>query len=131
MPITVEQIGSASVLAYTFSGRITLSDLEGLRSSEAPFFDGLAPGASLAIMLDMTGLYSIPAELFAPLQQSRVVSDRRVRVVSVVGANPYLRALAMSLGLLTARADFVFHPTRADALRELGAAPAHLATNGA
>lgn len=60
-------------------------------------------------MLDLTDLYTIPAELFAPLQQTRLVRDRHVCVASVVGANAYLRALAISLGLLAAQHAFVFY----------------------
>ena len=39
--------------------------------------------------------------------------------MSVVGANPYLRALAISLGLIAARHNFVFSATREDALQTL------------
>lgn len=120
MPITVEHIEPDQVLVYTFSGRITLDDLEALRAQEAPYFSELQPDNCLRIMLDLSELYTIPAELFAPLQHTRLVRDRQVCVVSVVGANPYLRALAISLGLLAARHDFVFYNTREEALIALG-----------
>lgn len=120
MPITVERIEPDSVLVYRFSGRITLGDLEALYAQEAPYFSALQPDDCLPIMLDLTDLYTIPAELFAPLQQTRLVLDRQVCVVSVVGANAYLRALAISLGLLAARHDFLFYATREEALSALG-----------
>lgn len=123
MPITVEPLaqsnGAEPVLVYRFSGRVTLADLENLRAQEAPFFSELAPNECLKIMLDFSELYTIPAELFAPLQHTRLVRDRRVCIVSVVGANPYLRALAISLGLIAARHNFVFSATREDALQTL------------
>ena len=124
MPITVESIDAEPVLVYRFSGRVTLPDLENLRAQEAPFFNTLAPGECLKIMLDLSDLYTIPAELFAPLQHTRLVRDRRVCIVSVVGANAYLRALAMSLGLIAARHDFVFSATREEALQTLERHPA-------
>ncbi|MCC6799133.1 MAG: hypothetical protein IT325_03395 [Anaerolineae bacterium] len=120
MPVKVQWFELGRVLVYEFSGRITLDDLETLHRREAPFYDTLGPGDSLFALLDLTHLYSVPAELFAPLQQARVISDPRVRVAGVIGANPYLRALATSLGLITLRRDFIFHPTRAEALAHLG-----------
>jgi len=120
MPVNVQWFEPWCVLVYEFSGRIALGDLETLRRLEAPAYDRLRSGDLLQVLLDLTHLYSIPAELFAPLQKSRVVSDPRVRVAGVIGANPYLRALATSLGLITLRRDFTFHPTRAEALAHLG-----------
>ena len=96
MPIIVERIDPDPVLVYRFSGRITLGDLEALRAQEAPHFSTVQPDDCLRIILDLSELYTIPAELFAPLQHTRLVRDRRVCVVSVVGANAYLRALAMN-----------------------------------
>ncbi len=126
MPITVEYLESGPLLYYEFSGRITLHDLETLRERETPYFDAIRPGSRVAVVLDLTQLLTIPAELFAPLQQSRVVSDERVSVVGVVGANPYLRALAISLGLIAAKHDFVFCQTRDEALHRIATHPALL-----
>ncbi|HMM28876.1 MAG: hypothetical protein AAGU78_16260 [Chloroflexota bacterium] len=124
MPVNVQWFEPDRVLVYEFNGRITLGDLETLYRLEAPFYDSLEPGACLAVLLDLTHLYSVPAELFAPLQQSRMVNDPRVRVAGVAGANSYLRALATSLGLIAAkRTGFAFYQTRAEALRQLGGQP--------
>lgn len=123
MPVNIQWFEPGRILVYEFSGRIRLSDLETLRHLETPFYNSLGADNDLVVLLDLTGLYSIPAELFAPLQQLRMINDLRVRAAGVIGANAYLRALATSLGLITRRHDFVFHSTRAEALARLGKEP--------
>ncbi|MBN2303080.1 MAG: STAS domain-containing protein [Anaerolineae bacterium] len=121
MPIHIHQLASDYILCYRFSGHITHADLEELRVAEEPFFDQLPPERCHSIIADLSDLHTLDATLFPPLQEMRLVCDTRVCVVVVVGANPYLRALAISLGLTSSQHGFLFRSTVEEALAVLGA----------
>jgi hypothetical protein len=121
VPIHVEPLGS--VLYYSFTGHLTLHDIEALNVDEAPFFTALPEGDYLGVIIDLSNLDTIAAELFPWLPRLRFVSDGRVQVALIVGANPYLRALVISLGALTGRQKFVFCHTVQDALDVIAAHP--------
>ncbi|HEX3052346.1 MAG TPA: hypothetical protein VHP83_16920 [Aggregatilineaceae bacterium] len=118
VPIDVEQL-TPQYLYYTFSGQITLQDLDALRTAEEPFFTHLPDKAFLGLILDLSDLDTIAAPLFPQLQRMRLVQDPHVCIVVVVGANPYLRALTQSLGLGISKYDFAFRQTVDEALNVL------------
>ncbi|MCL4239125.1 MAG: hypothetical protein KJ047_12835 [Anaerolineae bacterium] len=119
MPINVEAIPASDALYYRFSGQITHNDLDSAQNAEASCFARLGDDQRITVIADMSGLHTISAELFPRLQSLHMVSDRRVCRVIVVGANPYLRALALSLGSFDSPHHFIFRPTLADALQSI------------
>ena len=119
MPISVQPIEPALILHYRFSGQITRDDLERVQDAEASYFQALGDGDGVTVIADMASLHTIGANLFSRLRNLRMVRDRRVRRVIVVGANPYLRALALSLGSIESEHEFIFRPTLADALQSV------------
>jgi hypothetical protein len=123
VPIHVEQLEQDSVLHYRFSGNVTLHDLDTLYRVEESFFAALAEEQCFNVIADLSDLYTIEARLFAELQQMRMVRDDGVCVVVVVGANPYLRAMAISLGMLSGKHEFLFRDRLDDALNEFRATP--------
>ncbi len=108
-----------TTLAYQFEGRVTSDDLVALRDTERSYFETLAADTALSVIVDFSGLDTIPADLFPQLPRMRFVADPRVNVVIVVGANAYLRALAISLGMIVSHPPFVFRRTMDEALRNL------------
>ena len=121
MPIHVEPLGP--VLYYCFTGHLTLNDIEALNVDEEPHFTALPDGEYLGVIIDLSSLHTIAAELFPWLPRLRFVTDNRIRIAVIVGANPYLRALATSLGILTGQREFVFRSTVQDALDVIAAFP--------
>jgi len=119
VPINVEAIPASDALYYRFSGQITHDDLDSAQDAEASFFAPLGEGQCVTVIADMSGLHTISADLFPRLQNLRMVRDRRVCRVIVVGANPYMRALALSLGSFDGPHHFIFRPTLADALQSI------------
>ena len=114
---------TSTTLAYQFEGRVTFDDLAALRDAERPHFEALPRDAHLSVIVDFSGLDTIPADLLPQLPHMRFVADPRVSVVIVVGANPYLRALAISLGMIVTRPPFVFRRTMDEAMRSLTPPP--------
>lgn len=119
MPINVEAIPASNALYYRFSGRITHDDLDSVQDVEASCFAPLGEGQCVTVIADMSGLYTISASLFPRLQNLRMVRDHRVCRVIIVGANPYLRALALSLGNFNSERECIFRPAVDDALLTL------------
>ncbi len=120
MPIHITPLASEFILCYRFTGHITHADLEALHQAETPFFDALPEGRCHSLVADMLRLDTIDASLFPQLQQMRMACDHSVCVVVVVGANPYLRALMISLGLVASTHGFIFRNSLDDALAVLG-----------
>jgi len=125
MAVLLEASAAEGVLNYRFSGPITAEDLDHLRGAEEAVFTALAPDACVNIIADMGAIDSIAPSLFAQLQRLRMVADPRVCMVVVVGANSYLRALAISLGVIAPRLHpYAFTETLDEARRLLAAANA-------
>lgn len=120
MSISVEQLESG-YLYYRLIGSITEDDFQALRSREEMIFGAASSGWCVGVVADFTGLHTIAPQLWTDLRQMRLVQDERICVVVIVGANPYLRALATSLGVTIARHPFVFRDTVDEALNLLGA----------
>ncbi len=118
MPICIVPL-TPTTLAYQFEGRVTLADLDALRDAERPYFDAAPADVRISAILDFSGLDTISADLFPRLPHLRCIEDPRVRVVIVVGANAYLRALAISLGMIVSRPPFVFRRSLDEAMRDL------------
>ena len=119
MPIHVRAFESGSVLHYRFRGRLTADDLSATATTEEPHFRALGKDECLNIIADFTDLETIPPDLFPAMQQMRVFSDERACRVVIVGANPYLRALMISLGLLNQGRHITFHSSYDEGLRVL------------
>jgi hypothetical protein len=107
----MKRLETGNVLYYCFSGPITLEDFIRVRAAEEPHFAALPDEPCLGVIVDMGDLDSISPRLFPQLQQMRMVEDRRVSLIAVVGANSYLRVLAISLGIISGRRNLVFHQT--------------------
>ena len=120
MPIHVQAFESGSVLHYRFSGQLTADDLSAAATAEEPYFHALGEDNCLNIIADFTDLETIPPDLFSDVKQMRLFRDERVCRVIIVGANPYLRALAISLGLLTPGHRFTLRNSYDEGLRALG-----------
>jgi hypothetical protein len=120
VPIHVEAFESGSVLHYRFSGRLTADDLSAAATAEEPYFRALGKDDCLNIIADFTELETIPPDLFSDIKRMHVFSDEQVCSVVIVGANPYLRALAISLGLFTPGRRFTFRNNYDEGLRVLG-----------
>jgi hypothetical protein len=106
VPVLIHKIESA--LMYQFHGHLTLEDLESVHAAEIPYFAALQDGQCLNILADMTAIDAVAPSLFPQLQQMRMVTDEHICIVVVIGANPYLRALTLSLGGLNGHHDFIF-----------------------
>lgn len=119
MPIHIEASPASDALYYRFSGQITHDDLDSAQDAEASCFARLDDDQRITVIAEMSGLHTISADLFPRLQNLRMVRDHRVCRVIVVGANPYLRALALSLGSFDSPHHFIFRPTLADALKSI------------
>jgi hypothetical protein len=118
--IYVRSLESGSVLHYRFVGHIAATDLEYAAATEQPYFDALKAGQCVNIVADLSELESIAPELFARLPQMRIFGDRRVCELVIAGANPYLRALVISLGLVTAQRSLTFRNSFDEGLRSMG-----------
>ena len=119
MAIQIKQLGLESILYYRFTGDVTLNDINALAVDEAPYFAALPPDQCFGLIIDMTDLYTIVADLFPWLPHLRIVQDERICVAVVVGANPYLRALVISLGLTFSTRNFIFRDTLDEAINVL------------
>ncbi len=125
MAVLLESSGDEGVLSYHFSGRITPEDLDRARGEEDRIFAELADDACLNVIADFSEIDSIAPSLFPQLQRLHMVADPRVCMVVVVGANSYLRALTISLGVIIPQSHtYVFASTREEARQLLAAASA-------
>ncbi|MBN1564929.1 MAG: hypothetical protein JXA10_13865 [Anaerolineae bacterium] len=121
MPIEIKRLeANDHILRYHFAGNITAADLIALTAHETPLFAGLADDDCFSVIADWSQIETIAASLFSELQHLRLIRDaKKVCGVVVVGANPYLRALAISLGIITQQQRFTFRATLDEALRAL------------
>jgi hypothetical protein len=117
VPVLIHELDAA--LMYQFQGHLTLHDLETVSVLETPYFAALTDGQCLHVLVDLTEIDTIAPSLFPQLQQMRVVQDSHICVVIIIGANPYLRALALSLGGLNSQHEFIFCRTLDEALHLL------------
>jgi len=116
VPIAVESLKSETCLYYRFAGHVTPEDFDTLHASEETICAGLPGDRCLGVVADFDALETIGAPLFPRLQHMRLMTDSRFCVVVVIGANSYLRALAISLGLTNDTREFVFRDTLDEAL---------------
>ena len=116
VPISVETLKSSPCLYYRFTGHVAFEDFDALYAGEEPLFAALPEGRCLGAIADFSALETIGAPLFPRLQHMRLIIDARFCVVVVVGANSYLRALAISLGLTNDTREFIFRNTLDEAL---------------
>lgn len=100
MSIWIEKTAASPYLCYRFSQTITLEDLDQLADLEEPYFAALGKDECLGIIVDLSAIDTIAVRLFPQLQQMRMLRDERVCAICVIGANPYLRAFTISLGLV-------------------------------
>ena len=107
MPIALQQLDHPTALHYHFSGAISRDDIDTLHHTETAYFDALNDDDRVAVVADFSGVDTIPADLLPQLGQLRLLHDPRVRRTVIAGANPYLRAMAISLGIF-AQADQPF-----------------------
>lgn len=121
MPILFRPQPAAATLLYQFSGKLSLADLASLALLEEPHFQALEPGACLYVVIDVSGLETIAAAYFPAVEQLHMTRNAHVCMVSVVGANPYLRALALSLGMVHNRRTVEFYATLDDAFAAIHA----------
>jgi len=122
VPVEVDFLKEpANTIRYNFAGHITHADLEAASEAEIAIFDSLPDHARLYIIVEMSDLHTISPNLFPRLQALRLVHDPRILYVFVVGANAYLRALALSLGLFNSPHEFVFCATLDEALKAMEA----------
>jgi len=120
VPITVRSLEARHSLHYQFSGRITADDFDQAAAAEAPYFDALQPGECLNLIVNLSALETISPDLFGRLKQMRLFASDRVCWVVMVGANPYLRALVISLGVLNQQRRFTFQDRFDEGLRAMG-----------
>lgn len=123
MPIQVQQSEFEGVLYYEFSGNIIADHLRQLADVEEPIFESLGAEECISILADWTDLETISPHLFPKLQQMRLFSDERVCRAVIVGANAYLRALAISLSVISQHHPFTFSDSYEAGLKALGIAP--------
>lgn len=120
VPIEVRPFGRSGLLYYRFAGQIRPDDLEAATQAEAPLFARLGEDDCVTGVMDMSELRTISPSLLAQMRTLRLLIDPRVCRVIVVGASPYLRALALSLGSFGHNGhEFIFRPTLADALQSI------------
>jgi hypothetical protein len=120
VPIHVHTFQSGSVLHYRFSGHLTADDLDAAAATEEPYFRAASQDNCLNVIADFTDLETVPPDLFPGIQRMRLFRDERVCRVVIVGANPYLRALMISLGLLRPGRRFTFSNSYDEGLHVLG-----------
>jgi hypothetical protein len=124
MPIDIQRLESdGAILHYRFAGSITAVDLKALAALEIPLFAGLGGDQCFHVVADWSQIDTIAADLFPQLQYMRLTRDPRVCRVVVIGANPYLRALAISLGVIAQNNRFTFRASMDEALCLLGKCP--------
>ena len=117
MSIEIERLKSnAPIFHYRFARNISAGDLDALTTHESALFDELDNGECFSAVADWSHIETIPAPLFPQLQHMRLFRDENVCRVIIVGANSYLRALAISLGVITQSNRFTFCPTLDEAL---------------
>lgn len=124
MPIHLDTHHAPATLLYHFAGRITREDLDTLQAAEDACFSALDAGHPVCVIADMSQVDTIATQLLTAVQRMRFLNDARVDRVLVVGANPYLRAMAISLGGLAGKRPFAFYSSMDTALHALDAAPA-------
>lgn len=122
MAICIKQLGSEYILYYQFTGNLTLDDIDALAEAEQPYFAALSPCDCMDLIIDLTDLYTITTDLFPRLHTMRLVNNGQVCTAVVVGANPYLRALVISLGLTSGTREFIFRATLDEAFEMLPSA---------
>jgi len=108
VPIAVRSLNDSRTLYYEFTGRITVDDLRQMAVDEDAYFRALKPADCLDVIADLSALETFPPDLFARLQQARLFAGRQICEAVIVGANAYLRALLISLGIITQRHPFTF-----------------------
>lgn len=121
VPVKIDFVEPLHILCYCFEGNLTHDDLIAARQTEAALFASLPVEEKLPVVVEMSALHTIDPNLFPHLREMHFVSNPRIERVYVVGANPYLRALATSLGIFTSPHEFRFFDTRDEALRDLEA----------
>lgn len=121
MPITVQPLDQPLALHYRFSDPLASNDLVKVRDAELPHYNALQDGECLRVVLDLSALETISSDLLPRLARLRIMLDPRVCRVIVAGANPYLRAMAISLGVFNDNnREFMFCATLEDAVSALG-----------
>ncbi len=121
MPITVEPLDHRLTLHYRFSGSLVNADLVQVRDAELPYFDALPAGECMRVVVDLSAVETISTDLLPQLARLRIMRDPQVCQMIVAGANPYLRAMAISLGVFNGNHHaLVFRPTFEDAVQALG-----------
>jgi len=123
VPISVETLTSDTCLYYRFTGHVRLDDFDALHAAEESACADLPGDRCLGAIADFSALETIGAPLFPRLQHMRLMTDARFCVVVVIGANSYLRALAISLGLTSGTREFIFRQTLDEALAVLRTHP--------
>jgi hypothetical protein len=113
MPIYLERLDPEGYLYYRFAGAVTREDIDRLYLRETSHFE--SGGYPLGVIVDFNDLDTIAAKLLPQLQRLRVIRSEQVYAVVFVGANPYLRALAISLGVISGQHDFIFRDSLEDA----------------
>ncbi|NLX10553.1 MAG: STAS/SEC14 domain-containing protein [Chloroflexi bacterium] len=114
MPVEIQPVDRA-VLYCRFSGTITDDDLITLTRQEETFFSALPPDEAIDVIADVSTIDLLPARLFPQLIRLQNLYDSRLAHVAIVGATPYLRAMATSLGIMTSQQKYLFCDTLADA----------------
>lgn len=99
MPIALDVLDQPAALHYRFSGTISRDDLDTLQITEAAYFDALDDGDCMPVVADFSALDTVAADLLPQLGQLRLLRDPRICHTVIAGANPYLRAMAISLGI--------------------------------
>lgn len=112
MPITLHRLDRNNVLHYTFHGAISLDDIDALQETENPIFSTFDDNTCVHVIADFSTLETITADLLPRLSQLRLLRDPRICRTVIAGANPYVRAMALSLGAF-AQPDrrFTFSPS--------------------
>ena len=119
MSIRIESAASGDALTYRFSGRISEDDMLKLRYAEDRYFASLPAGQCLNIIADFSEIDSIAPQLFPQLQRMRMVTEPRIGLVIVAGANSYLRALTISLGLVAGSVHNIIFSDSPESARSL------------
>lgn len=121
MPIVVRPLDQPYALHYRFSSPLASKDLVLVRDAELPHYDALHEDECMRVVLDFSSMDTVSMGLLPRLARLRIMLDPQVCKVIVVGANPYLRAMAISLGIFNGNGrEFVFCATLGDALQALG-----------
>lgn len=121
MPVAIQPLDQPLALHYRFSDPLVDIDLVKVRDAESPHFGALQEGECVRVVLDLSAVETISTDLLPQLARLRIMLDPRECKVIVAGANPYLRAMAISLGVFNANGrEFVFCATLGDAVTALG-----------